>query len=252
MRQFVLFGSVAEKVVRLAECPVLTVAAGSPAKAKEEPSRGKGEEVETPAARSGGRGAYQGKIERQLKEWGAKIDELGDKLGRSKGQVKAKYERQVEELRDRQETVQKKLQEMNGSGKEAWKGLRSGIEEGLDELRTSFDQTMSKLREKGEAGADAIQRRKKAYLEKAEAELREWGAKVDVLKAKAEKSRGDSKKKYLEQVAALRKKRDALKEQLRELRGSGDEAWEDLRGGADRALDELKSSLKRAISRFKE
>jgi nucleotide-binding universal stress UspA family protein len=246
-----VFGSVAEKVVRFARCPVLTVASQSSAEAKEETSREEGEEVKTPKEKSERRKAYQEKIEGQLKDWGAKIDELRAKVERSKGEVKLKYEKQMEGLRNRRETVQKKLLEMKESGEEAWEGLKAGIEKGLEDLQDTFDQTVSKFKEKGDEAAGTISKKKKIYIEKAEAELKEWGAKIDVLKAKAEKSKGEIKIKYLEQIQELRNKQEALKKKLRELRESGDEAWEDFKEGMDNALDELKKSLKRAVSRFK-
>ncbi len=254
-----IFGSVAEKVVRLAKCPVLTVTIKVPFEEGEETltrrevlGLSEKKEVKLPEAQLEKKKAYQEKIEGQLKEWGARIDELMAKAETSRAELKVKYEKQIEDLRNKRETLQKKLLEMKESGEEAWEGLKSGIEKGLDELKDTFDQTISKFKEKGEEVADTISKKKKVYIEKAEAELKEWGAKIDVLKAKTEKSKGDIKIKYLEQIIELRNKQEALKKKLRELKGSGDGAWADLKEGMDYALDDLKRSLKRALSRFRQ
>jgi hypothetical protein len=92
---------------------------------------------------------------------------------------------------------------------------------------------------------------KKAYQEKMEAQLREWAAKIDGLKAKADKAKAEVKIKYYGQILELRIKQEVARQKLHELRESGDEAWEELKVGVDRALGDLKGSLNRAVSRFK-
>jgi hypothetical protein len=84
-----------------------------------------------------------------------------------------------------------------------------------------------------------------------EAQLKEWGGDIDVLKAKAEKSKAEAKIAYLKQIEELKKKQGSVKKNLRELRGSGDEAWEDFKGGVEDAVKDLKRAFKRAASRFR-
>ncbi|OGP59889.1 MAG: hypothetical protein A2162_10040 [Deltaproteobacteria bacterium RBG_13_52_11b] len=103
----------------------------------------------------------------------------------------------------------------------------------------------------GEDVADTVFKKKKAYLEKVEGQLKEWGPQIDILKAKAEKSKVEVKIKYLQQIEELRSKQGVLKERLGELKESGDEAWGDVKDGLEDALDEMKKALKRATSRFK-
>jgi DNA repair exonuclease SbcCD ATPase subunit len=96
-----------------------------------------------------------------------------------------------------------------------------------------------------------VSKKKEAYLEKMEGQLKEWGIEVDVLKAKAEKSKAEVKMKYLEQIHELKSKQGAVKERLNELRESGDEAWGDFREDVEKALAEMKEALKQAALRFK-
>jgi len=252
-----IFGSVAEKVVRLAKCPVLTITSQPSKEDSGEVHLKKGESAMTEREMKSfeekpEKETYQEKIEAQLKEWGAKIDELKAKVEKSKAEVKKKYEKQVEDLRIKQKALEKKLKEFKESGEEAWEGLKPGVEKGLDDLKKTFDQTISKFKEKTEELAETVSKKKEAYVEKIEDQLKEWSAQIDILKAKAEKSKAEIKIKYLEQVEELRKKQETVKKTLHQFRQSGDEAWEDLKDGMDRALDDLKRSLKRAVSRFKE
>jgi DNA repair exonuclease SbcCD ATPase subunit len=242
-----LFGSVAEKVVRLAKCPVLTVTS--------RPEKGESSMSTTndksPEEKSEKKRVYQEKIEAQLKEWGSKIDELKAKAEKSKAELKIKYEKQIEDLRTKQEVVQQRLRELKESGEETWEGIKTGMEKNLEELKGSFDRAFSAFKEKGEEAAEKVSKKKAIYERKIETQLKEWGAQIDVLKAKAEKSKAEAKVAYLKQIEELRKKQESVKGKVHELRASGDEAWEDVKKGVDNALADLKKALKRAASRFK-
>lgn len=93
---------------------------------------------------------------------------------------------------------------------------------------------------------------KKAYQEKMESQLRKWTAKIDSLKAKADRTKAEARIKYHGQIIELRIKQELARQRLHELKESGDEAWEELKAGVDKALEDLKDALSRAVSRFKE
>lgn len=245
-----VFGSVAEKVVRLAKCPVLTITGGPSAETLKEVAVEKGEEVKMPEEKSEKRKAYQEKIEAQLKEWGVKIDELKAKAERSKVELKMRYEKQIEDLRVQKEALEKRLQEFKESGGETWEHLKTGIEKGFDELKDSVDRTISLFREKGEEVAGTVSKKKKVYVEKIEDQLKDWGSQIDILKAKAEKSKAEVKIKYLEQIEELRRKQKTARQKLQKLKGSGEEAWGELKVGLDRALEDLKEAFDRSKSKF--
>lgn len=92
---------------------------------------------------------------------------------------------------------------------------------------------------------------KDAYLEKMEAQLREWGAKIDVLKAKADKAEAGAKIEYMKQLDSLKAKRDAAQTKLGEIRAAGEEAWESLKTGVEGAWSELKAAIDSAATKFK-
>lgn len=92
---------------------------------------------------------------------------------------------------------------------------------------------------------------KTAYIEKMEAQLREWGATIDVLKAKADKAEAGAKIEYMKQLDSLKAKRDAAQTKLGEISAAGEEAWEILKTGAEGAWSELKSAVDSASARFK-
>jgi nucleotide-binding universal stress UspA family protein len=239
-----IFGSVAEKVVRLAKSPVLTVSS--------RPERGElsPNDVESPGEKSEKKKAFQEKIEVQLREWGAKIEELKTRAEKSKADLKIKYEKQIQDLQVKQAVVQQRLRELRESGENVWEELKTGVEKSLDDLKGSLDHALLTFKEKGEEAMETVSKKRKAYVEKMEVQLKEWGIQIDVLKAKAEKSKAEVKIKYLEQVEELRKKQKTARQRLRELKGSGEEAWGEFKVGLDKALEDLEEAFDRSKSKF--
>ena len=92
---------------------------------------------------------------------------------------------------------------------------------------------------------------KKAYQEMLEAQLKEWDAKIDLMRAKAEKMQAEVKIEFENQLQALRAKRDEANAKLRDLQKRSEDAWEDLREGTQKAWDEFSKAAEKFFSRFK-
>jgi len=93
--------------------------------------------------------------------------------------------------------------------------------------------------------------KRKAYEEKLQAQLDEWAAKIDTLKAKASKAEADAKVNYHETIEELEKKRADAKKRLQEFREASDDAWTELKSGLDKAWSNLGSAVKSATEKFK-
>ncbi|QSR34526.1 coiled coil domain-containing protein [Marinobacterium iners] len=92
---------------------------------------------------------------------------------------------------------------------------------------------------------------KEAYEKKLQAQLDEWSAEIDRLKAKADSQEADAQLKYYKEIEELRSLQAAANDKLVELKDSSDDAWEDLKAGVDSARDSLGHALRSAASRFK-
>lgn len=92
---------------------------------------------------------------------------------------------------------------------------------------------------------------KKSYQEKAEVLMRELGAKIGELKARADKSGTDIRAKLHEEIKVLRSKEEGALNKLRELKGAGEGKWEGLKGGVEHALGDLKKTFDDTVARFK-
>jgi hypothetical protein len=94
--------------------------------------------------------------------------------------------------------------------------------------------------------------KKQAYEERLKAQLEEWNAKIDVLKAKAKKAEAGVGVEYYETIDNIKAKQVVAKNKLAEMREAGDDAWEDLKEGLEGAWNSLGDAVKSATSRFKE
>ena len=91
---------------------------------------------------------------------------------------------------------------------------------------------------------------KEAYEQKLQAQLNEWEAEIDKLRAKANKVETDAQLEYYKQIAELRSMQEAANEQLVELKAASDDAWEDLKASLESTRDSLSNALTSAASRF--
>ncbi len=92
---------------------------------------------------------------------------------------------------------------------------------------------------------------KQAYCEKLEAQLREWDARLDLIKAKAKGLQAEAKIEYESQIQALQHQRQEAVARLEELRKRNELAWEDLKDGTERAWDQFGKAMESFTSRFK-
>jgi hypothetical protein len=93
---------------------------------------------------------------------------------------------------------------------------------------------------------------KEIYLQKMRAQLDEWKADVDKLKARASRASADARLESNKQIEMLESKIENGKKKLSELSRAGEGAWESLREGVDSAWDSLKSAVSDAAAKFKD
>ncbi|WP_250655973.1 coiled coil domain-containing protein [Alkalimarinus coralli] len=93
---------------------------------------------------------------------------------------------------------------------------------------------------------------KELYQQKMRAQLDEWKAELDKLKAKASGSSADTQLKINKHIRALESKIEEGKTKLSQLAEKSEDAWDSIKNGVESAWDTLKSSVKEASAKFKE
>lgn len=92
---------------------------------------------------------------------------------------------------------------------------------------------------------------KNAYEQKLAAQVKEWGAQIDLLEAKMQNVGADMKLRRIDEVQILRDKQKAAAEKMHELGRSTGEAWGQLKLTADKLWEDLKTGLGQAQDKFK-
>ena len=90
-----------------------------------------------------------------------------------------------------------------------------------------------------------------AYKQKMAAQLKEWGAQINLLEAKVVSAEADIKIGYAKQLHELRAKQRVASNKMRELGNASGEAWEQAKETADKIWDDLKAGVADAHAKFK-
>jgi hypothetical protein len=93
---------------------------------------------------------------------------------------------------------------------------------------------------------------KEAYQEKVEGQIKEWTAKLQDYKAKADKASADAKVQMYQQIDRLRAQKEAAQQKLNEIKAAKGDSWEALKTGSERSLHELKKTWESMKAKFRE
>jgi len=84
-----------------------------------------------------------------------------------------------------------------------------------------------------------------AHVEKMEAELKQWGARLDKLMTQAHATSADVKTDYRKRLDDLRQKYVAAEKRFAELKAAGSGKWENFQGSVEAAWSELATAFTR-------
>ncbi|MBE0621548.1 MAG: DUF2934 domain-containing protein [Burkholderiales bacterium] len=98
------------------------------------------------SAKTSPKQAFQHKLETQLKDWEAKLEQLRAKAKEAKDDIRAEFEVQLEGLTAKQAVAQEKLQELRQHGEWAWEDVKGGADKAWKELREAIERAASRLK----------------------------------------------------------------------------------------------------------
>ncbi len=88
---------------------------------------------------------FVNKMKQQLDEFNRKLDELEKKGADYNQEARARFDRRMEELKEKRQEAGKRLDEINQAGDKAWETLKNGataawtsLEESLKQARSQF------------------------------------------------------------------------------------------------------------------
>lgn len=89
------------------------------------------------------------------------------------------------------------------------------------------------------------------YQQKYEAQIHEWSAKLDQLKARSEKLSAQAKIDAKPRIDAINAKLETVKTKLHEIEEATEDKWDDVMRGADNAWTDFKSAVEGAYDTMK-
>ena len=92
---------------------------------------------------------------------------------------------------------------------------------------------------------------KELYQQKKQAQLDEWEAEVEKLKAQASEASADTQIELNKQIDTLEAKIEEGKSKLSELSGASNDAWESIKEGMESAWVSITSAFSEAAAKFK-
>lgn len=91
---------------------------------------------------------------------------------------------------------------------------------------------------------------REAYKQKIRAQLDEWRADVDKLRAKMKQKQADNKLETSGYMEEIKEKQRQARVKLEQLEDAGEDAWDEIKAGLEKATSELKQSYAKARSKF--
>ncbi len=93
---------------------------------------------------------------------------------------------------------------------------------------------------------------KELYRKKLEAQLAEWRAELDKLKARADRAEAETKIGMNNELRKLELRIQEGKTKLSELAETSDEAWNSVKSGMESAWNSLTAGFNDAVSKFRD
>jgi peptidoglycan hydrolase CwlO-like protein len=81
---------------------------------------------------------HVGKMEEQMNQWGAKLDDLVAKATEAEKKVKSDYHLRIDELKAKHSEMQSKLKDLKASEGGKWDDFKAGINKSWAELESAF------------------------------------------------------------------------------------------------------------------
>lgn len=82
--------------------------------------------------------ANLGKWEKQLRQWGKKLDRLAAKADKAGAAEEAQLRKNIDDLKAKYQTAQGRLEELRAAGHENWATFKVGVERAWNELSLAF------------------------------------------------------------------------------------------------------------------
>lgn len=78
--------------------------------------------------------AYIHNIQNRLNQWDADVEKLMAEADKTGADARIRYQKQIDEIKERQAEAQSRLDDMRKSSEDAWQDMKQGVEDAWDRL----------------------------------------------------------------------------------------------------------------------
>ncbi len=89
--------------------------------------------------------AYEAKVKAQLDNLNAQIAQMKAKAAEANADAAIEYNKMIEDLSDKRDAAQVKLNEIGKASEDAWEDLKVGFESAWNDLNIAFKSAMDKF-----------------------------------------------------------------------------------------------------------
>jgi poly(hydroxyalkanoate) granule-associated protein len=82
--------------------------------------------------------SYQKKLEAQLRDWDAQLDQLTAQAQKARGDARLKVQGEIDNLRSQRVALQNQFDELRSRGEEAWEDLKEGVEKAWGDINEAL------------------------------------------------------------------------------------------------------------------
>jgi hypothetical protein len=102
--------------------------------------------------------ANVGKMETQLQQWGAKLDELVAQVEATGTEAKLDYRERIDDLKAKHQLARSQLHELKAAGSGKWETLKTGMEGAWNELEVALKKLTSSPEGRGPSASSSRKR----------------------------------------------------------------------------------------------
>jgi hypothetical protein len=90
--------------------------------------------------------AYKSKLEAEIKEWDAKLDQLSAKAQEATADARIAYENELESLKSKRAVAQEALEEWGKHSRNAWEDVKNGAQSAWHEMSKAVERVTSRFK----------------------------------------------------------------------------------------------------------
>jgi predicted nucleic acid-binding Zn-ribbon protein len=93
------------------------------------------------------RDAFVKRLHEQIDATNSKIDDLEVRAHQAEADAQVEYQERIATLRERRNTLQKRVNELGEASEDAWESLQEGVNNAWNELSDAVSQAQDRIRE---------------------------------------------------------------------------------------------------------